>query len=173
MNNMHRIRALLLLFILTGILLVPFPGTTPVAHADALQSIRKFFQLPNEVEKIQDSYRMMEHEAEKRFQQAQDEYNASYEQISEQIKDTQEDLEKAKATAEQFRVEQEKLVGQNQQLAEENRQLAATVEELRNTAELKEKANRRLRNALITGGILLAGAFFVSRFTRVALRRSR
>ena len=170
---MNKIRLGLSILFVISLLLMSFPGVTPVAHADALQSIRKFFQLPHEVEKIQDSYRMMEREAEERYQQAQNEYKASYENISEQIKDTQEDLEKAKATAEQFRIEQEKLVGQNQQLAEENRQLAITVEELRHTAELKEKANRRLRNTMITAGILLAAAFFASRFTRVALRRWR
>ena len=153
------------------VLLLPFPGLTPVAHADAFQSVRKFFQLPQEVEKIQDSYRMMQQEADKRYQQAQDEYKASYEQIQEQIQDTQEDLDKAKATAEQFRVEQEKLIGQNEQLALENQQLAETVEGLRHTAELKEKANKRLRTGLITAVLLITAAFFAGRFTRLALRR--
>ena len=141
------------MLILLVLLLLPFPKLSPLAHADALQSVRKFFQLPEEVEKIQDNYRMMQLQAEARYQQAQ------------------EDLDQAKETAEQFRLEQENIIRQNEQLTEENRQLAETVEGLRHTAELKEKTNKRLRTGIITAVLLLTAAFFISRFNRLALRR--
>ncbi|MBC8079682.1 MAG: hypothetical protein H7X86_05010 [Gorillibacterium sp.] len=159
------------LLILLALLLLPFPRLTPVAHADAFQSVRRFFQLPQEVEKIQNNYRMLQQQADERYRQAQDEYKASYEKIQEQIEITQEDLDKAKATAEQFRMEQEKLIEQNEQLTEDNRKLAETVEGLNNTAKLKEKANKRLRTGLIAAVLLIAAAVFAGRFTRLLLRR--
>jgi len=155
------VRSTALAALLLAALLLPLPGTATPVQAGAFSQIESFFQLPGEVDKLQDNY-----------QQIQEQYNDTREELEAARKQAEETALKAEQTAEQFRAEQERLVQQNTALAEENRQLAATLEELKDADELRQKANRRLHTALYTGAGLIAAVFFAGRFTRFALRKS-
>lgn len=142
--------------------LLPLPGTAVPAHAGAFSGIKNFFQLPGEVDKLQDNY-----------QQMQEQYEDTRQELESARKQAEDTALKAQQTSEQLLAEQGRLARENARLAEENKQLAATLEELKNTDELRQKANKRLRTALYTGAALLAAIFFAGRFTRFALRKSR
>ncbi|WP_058303531.1 hypothetical protein [Gorillibacterium timonense] len=155
-------RGMSLVALILAFTLLPLPGTAAPAHAGAFSRIKSFFQLPGEVDKLQDNY-----------QQIQDQYEDTRQELESTRKQAEETALKAQQTAEELLAEQERLAKENALLAEENRQLAVTLEELKNTNELRQKANRRLRTALYTGAGLIAAAFLAGRFTRFALRKGR
>ena len=153
-------RSTALAALLLAVSLLPLPGTAAPAQAGAFSRIKSLFQLPGEVDKLQDNY-----------QQIQEQYNDTRQELEDTRLQAEENARKAQEAAERFTAEQRQLAEQNAALAEENRKLAAAVDELRNTNELKQRANRRLRTALYTGAGLIAAVFLGGRFTRFALRR--
>ncbi|GIP37966.1 hypothetical protein J31TS4_12460 [Paenibacillus sp. J31TS4] len=128
-----------------GVLLTA--GAAP-AQAGVVDRVKGFFQLPQEVDRMRDSYQ----------------------EVQGQVQRSMEELEAARQAADQMAASQRQLLEENERLQQKNRELASMVDELRTSEEARREKASRIRTIVLTVAGLAAGYFLLGRLARVALR---
>ncbi|MDF2721455.1 MAG: hypothetical protein K0Q59_1130 [Paenibacillus sp.] len=130
-------------------------GQPDVAHANVMDKMKQWFQLPSQVDDLRDQY---------------DATKQKLDQATKQLDQTTKQLDEAAQQSREAKEQVQQLVSDNERLAKQNDQLAQAIDDLQSANRQREQRSKQIWAVIGTAIALVAVYFILTRLLRLLLR---